>query len=123
MASLPPTSPTKKALRYFLERKEEEFKLLNERLAMCIGKVRTLEGSNSKLTEEKKTLQELNTELANEITLTKRMAETEVANLRNLFESKLTDAKWLLGEATREKEREQIESRKNAALANEFQKK
>lgn len=123
MASLPPTSPTKKALRYFLEKKEEEFKLLNGRLALCIGKVRTLEGSNGKLTEEKKTLQELNTKLTTEIAITKRKAETEVANLRNFYESKLADVNWMLEESTREKTREQIENRKNSALVDEYKKK
>lgn len=123
MMSLPPASPTKKALRYFLEKKEEEFKLLNERLALCIGQVRTLEGSNGKLTEEKKTLKELNTKLTAEIAITKRMAETEVAHLRNLYESKLADVNWMLEEATREKAREQIENRKNTALSDEYKNK
>ena len=123
MTSLPPTSPTKEALRYFLEKKEEEFKLLNERLKLCIDKLRTLEGSNSKLTAEKETLEESNTKLTTEITITKRKTETELQNLRSFFESKLADVNRLLEKATREKSHEQIQNRKNAALADEFKKK
>ncbi|XP_078370089.1 lamin-B1.S-like isoform X2 [Oculina patagonica] len=123
MTTLPPTSPTKGALRYFLEKKEEELKRLNERLASFLDKLRALEGSNSELIEEKKILVESNTKLTSEITISKRRAETELENLRSFFESKLAEVNRLLEEATRQKERLQIDNRKNAALADEFKKK
>lgn len=116
-------SSPKEVLRYFLQKKEEELKLLNERLKSCIDKLRTLEESNSELTGEKETLKELNTKLTTEITITKRKTETELQNLRSFFESKLADVNRLLEKATREKSHEQIQNTKNAALADEFKKK
>jgi len=40
-----------------------------------------------------------------------------------LFESELADARRLLDDTAKEKAREQIENRKNAALADEYKKK
>ena len=79
---LPPIiSPTKKALRYFLEKKEDELKQLNDRLDGYIKKVKTLEDSNSQLTDEKK-------KLTAEIAVWRTSKETEIKK----FESRLEDA-------------------------------
>ena len=123
MTSLPPTSPTKEALRYFLENKEEELKRLNERLALYISKLKTVEESNSKLIAEKKTLEESTTKLTTEITTTKKRAEADLENLRALYESKLVDVNRLLEEARRQKAREQSENRRNTELVDELKKK
>lgn len=88
---------------------KEELQHLNDRLAVYIDRVKSLEESNSKLTAE--------------ITLTKTRTQTEVDSVRNMFESELADARRLLDETAKEKAREQIENRKNAALADEFKKK
>jgi len=40
-----------------------------------------------------------------------------------MFESELADARRLLDDTAKEKAREQIENRKNAALADEYKKK
>ena len=90
---------------------------------MYITKLRSLEGSNSKLIAEKKTLEESNTKLTTEITITKKRTETDLENLRALYESKLADVNRLLEEATRQKAREQNENRRNEALADELKKK
>lgn len=118
MTSLPPIdlppiiSPTKKALRYFLEKKEDELKQLNERLDVYIKKVKTLEDSNSHLTDEKK-------KLIAEITVLKTSKEKEIKQ----FESRLEDVNRLYDEILRERARLHTENRKNAALADEYKKK
>lgn len=117
MTSLPPIiSPTKKALRSFLEKKEEELKRLNERLAFYIKKVKTLEASNSQLTADKKILEESNKKLTAKVTITKTRTETEI----QLLKSKLEDANRMFEEIVREKARLQNENRK---LADEYKKK
>lgn len=88
---------------------KEELQHLNDRLAVYIDRVKSLEEANSKLTAE--------------ITMTKTRTQTEVDNVRSLFESELADARRLLDETAKEKAREQIENRKNAASADEFKKK
>lgn len=118
MTSLPPIdlppiiSPTKKALRYFLEKKEDELKQLNERLDVYIKKVKTLEDSNSHLTDEKK-------KLIAEITVLKTSKEKEIKQ----FESRLEDVNRLYDEILRERAHLHTENRKNAALADEYKKK
>ena len=113
MPDLPPIiSPTKKALRDFFKRKDDELKQLNERLDIYIKKVKTLEDSNSQLTEEKK-------KLTAEITIWKTSKETEIKQ----FESRLEDTNRLYEEILRERARLQNENRKNAALADEYKKK
>ena len=88
---------------------KEELQHLNDRLAVYIDRVKSLEESNSKLTAE--------------ITMTKTRTQTEVDNVRSMFESELADARRLLDDTAKEKAREQIENRKNAALADEYKKK
>jgi len=118
MTSLPPTdlppviSPTKKTLRYFLEKKEVELKRLNERLDDYIKKVKTLEDSNSQLTVEKN-------KLTAEIDVWKTSKEKE----KKQFESRLEDANRLYDEILRERARLHTENRNNVALADEYKKK
>lgn len=88
---------------------KEELQHLNDRLAVYIDRVRSLEETNSKLSAE--------------INMTKTRTQTEVDSVRSLFESELADARRLLDETAKEKAREQIENRKNAALADEYKKK
>lgn len=88
---------------------KEELQHLNDRLAVYIDRMKFLEESNSKLTAE--------------INITKNRTQTEVDNVRSLFESELADARRLLDETAKDKAREQIENRKNAALADDFKKK
>ena len=112
MTSLPPIiSPTKKALRFFLEKKEEELKQLNERLDIYIQRVKTLEDSNGQLTDE-------NEKLKAEITVCKRSKETEITQ----YESRLEEANRLYEEVLRERARLHNENRKNASLADEYKK-
>lgn len=98
-------SPTKMSR----EQEKDELQHLNSRLAVYIDRVNALEESNSKLTAE--------------ITLTKSRTRTEVENVKNSFESELADARRLLDETAKEKAREQMENRKNASVADEFKKK
>ena len=91
------------------EQEKEELQHLNSRLAVYIDRVNALEETNNKLTAE--------------ITVTKSRTQTEVENVRNSFESELSDARKLLDETAKEKAREQMENRKNAALADELKKK
>lgn len=98
-------SPTKMTR----EQEKEELQHLNSRLAVYIDRVNSLEETNNKLTAE--------------ITVTKSRTQTEVENVRNSFESELSDARKLLDETAKEKAREQMENRKNAALADELKKK
>ena len=88
---------------------KEELQHLNDRLAVYIDRVRYLEEDNTKLTAE--------------ITMTKSRTKTEVETVKGMFESELADARRLLDETAREKAREQIENRKNAALADDYKKK
>lgn len=88
---------------------KEELQHLNDRLCVYIDRVKSLEESNSKLSAE--------------ITMTRTRTKTEVDNVRSLFESELADARRLLDDTAKEKAREQIENRKNAALADEYKKK
>lgn len=88
---------------------KEELQHLNDRLCVYIDRVKSLEESNSKLTAE--------------ITMTRTRTKTEVDNVRSMFESELADARGLLDHTAKEKAREQIENRKNAALADEYKKK
>lgn len=117
---LPPIiSPTKQALRYFLEKKEEELKRLNERLDFYIKKVKTLEETNSQLTAEKKTLEESNEKLTAEFTVWKTTKDTEIKQ----FKSRLEEANRLYDEMLKERARLHKENRKNATLADEYKKK
>lgn len=88
---------------------KEELQHLNDRLAVYIDRVKSLEESNSKLTAE--------------ITLTKSRAQTEMESVKKSFESELADTRRLLDETAKEKAREQMENRKNASLADEYMKK
>ena len=108
----PIISPTKKALRYFLEKKEDDLKQLNERLDVYIKRVKTLEDSNSQLTDENK-------KLTAEITVWKTSKETKIKQ----YESRLKDANRLYEEILSEIARLHNENRKNASLADEYKKK
>ncbi|CAH3169321.1 unnamed protein product [Porites lobata] len=88
---------------------KEELQHLNDRLAVYIDRVRSLEEANTKLTAE--------------ITMTKSRTKTEVETVKGMYESELADARRLLDETAKEKAREQIENRKNAALADDYKKK
>ena len=111
MTSLPPSdlppviSPTKQALRYFLEKKEEEFKHLNGRLDVYIKKVQTLEDSKSQLTAEKN-------KLTVEVNKLKTSKETEIEQ----FESRLEHENQLYDKIL-------LENEKNKALADEYEQK
>lgn len=119
MALPPIISPTKKALRDFLEKKEEELKRLNERLNFYIKKVKTLEETNSQLTAEKNILKESNKKLTAELTVWKTTKDTEIKQ----FESRLEEANRLYDEILKERARVHNENRKNATLADEYKKK
>lgn len=119
MALPPIISPTKKALRDFLEKKEEELKRLNERLDFYIKKVKTLEETNSQLTAEKNILKESNKKLTAEVTVWKTTKDTEIKQ----FESRLEEANRLYDEMLKERARVHNENRKNATLADEYKKK
>lgn len=82
---------------------------MNDRLAVYIDRVKSLEEMNTKLTAE--------------ITLIKSRTQTEVESVKSSFESELADARRLLDETAKEKAREQMENRKNAALAEDYKKK
>lgn len=88
---------------------KEELQHLNDRLAVYIDRVKSLEEMNTKLTAE--------------ITLIKSRTQTEVESVKSSFESELADARRLLDETAKEKAREQMENRKNAALAEDYKKK
>ncbi|XP_068692143.1 lamin-B3-like [Montipora foliosa] len=109
MTSLPPSdlppviSPTKQALRYFLEKKEEEFKHLNGRLDVYIKKVQTLEDSKSQLTAEKN-------KLTVEVNKLKTSKETEIKE----FELRIEYANQLYDKILQE-------NGKNKALADEYE--
>lgn len=82
---------------------------MNDRLAVYIDRVKFLEETNSKLTAE--------------ITMITSTKQSEVDTVRNSLEAELRDVRRLLDEIAKDKAREQIENKKNAALADEFKKK
>ncbi|XP_068729987.1 lamin-B3-like isoform X2 [Montipora capricornis] len=119
MTSLPPSdlppviSPTKQALRFFLEKKEEEFKHLNGRLDVYIKKVKTLEASNSQLTAEKN-------KLTVEINKLKTSKETEIIYKQS--EPMLEDENQLYNKILLEGASIHDEKSKNSALVDEYKK-
>ncbi|XP_055596956.1 lamin Dm0-like [Uranotaenia lowii] len=71
---------------------------LNDRLACYIERVRYLEQENAKLSLEMSAYQE--------------NAEREVANLKNIYEGELTDARKLLDETARDKAKAEIDAKR-----------
>ena len=126
MTSSPPTdlppviSPTKQALRFFLEKKEEEFKHLNGRLDVYIKKVKTLEASNSQLTAEKNKLTAEKNELKVEVNKLKTSKETEIIYKQS--EPMLEDENQLYDEILLEGASIHNEKSKNRALVDEYKK-
>ena len=99
------SSPTK------MTRIQEKAELqhLNDRLATYIEKVKSLEEQNTKLTTE--------------VTTTRITYEKEVESVKSMYEAELADARRLLDDTAKDKAREQIENRKNTAMADEYKKK
>ena len=99
------TSPK---LRKIFEEKEE-MQNLNDRLAVYIDRMRNLEDKNSSLVIE-----------------TARWREkegSEVAEVKSMFQSELSNARQLLDDIAKEKSKVELENSRNFALVTDLQKK
>ncbi|XP_048448163.1 lamin-B1-like [Rhincodon typus] len=90
-AASSPLSPT----RISRLQEKEELKNLNDRLAVYIEKVRSLESENSILQLQ--------------ITEREEVTSRELTSIRNLYENELADARQSLDETAKERARLQIE--------------
>ncbi|XP_065059591.1 lamin-B1-like [Rhopilema esculentum] len=104
-ASLPRApSPT---MRSRLEEKEE-LQNLNDRLAVYIDRMRSLEEKNSSLTEEFASLEE--------------KKQSEFVEVKSMYESELNNARQLLDEICKEKSKIELENARNLAQASDLKK-
>jgi len=88
-----------------MTRTQEKLELqhLNDRLATYIERMKELEEQNSKLKTE--------------MTISKETVEREVDGVKRMYESELAEARRLVDETAKDKAKEQIENSKNAGLA------
>lgn len=98
-------SPT---FRSRLEEKEE-LQNLNDRFAVYIDKMRSLEERNTVLTAE--------------ITSFKEKEKQQVSEVKGLYEEELTNARRLLDEIYKEKSRVEVENARNSSLVIDLQEK
>ncbi|KAK3733282.1 hypothetical protein QZH41_011128 [Actinostola sp. cb2023] len=91
-----------------MSRTQEKLELqhLNDRLATYI--------------ERMKVLEEQNTKLRSEVTVSKESVEREINGIKRMYESELAEARRLVDETAKDKAKEQIESGKNASLATDY---
>ncbi|EDO37225.1 predicted protein [Nematostella vectensis] len=104
MGSSPPGSA-----KFTRAQEKAELQHLNDRLATYIDRVKNLEQENSKLRSE--------------VTVSRKTVEREVDSMKSLYETELADARRLLDETAKEKAKQQIESSKNSNDAQEFKNK
>ena len=97
-------SPT---MRSRLEEKEE-LQNLNDRLAVYIDRMRSLEEKNSSLTEEFASLEE--------------KKQSEFVEVKSMYESELNNARQLLDEICKEKSKIELENARNLAQASDLKK-
>ena len=88
---------------------KETLQNLNDRFAVYIERMRTLEDRNSSLTAE--------------ITTWKEKEKNEVNEVRTMYESELSNARVLLDEISKEKSRVELENNRNVTLAADLLKK
>ena len=88
---------------------KETLQNLNDRFAVYIERMRTLEERNSSLTAE--------------ITTWKEKEKSEVTEVKNMYESELANARVLLDEISKEKSRVELENNRNVTLAADLLKK
>lgn len=86
-----------------------ELQHLNDRLAIYIERMKVLEEQNSKLQAE--------------MTISTESVEREVDGVKRMYESELAEARRLVDETAKEKAKEQIENSKNAGFATEYKQK
>lgn len=91
-----------------MTRTQEKMELqhLNDRLATYIERMKELEEQNSKLKTE--------------MTISKETVEREVDGVKRMYESELAEARRLVDETAKDKAKEQIENGKNSALAADY---
>ena len=91
-----------------ITRTQEKMELqhLNDRLATYIERMKELEQQNSKLKTE--------------MTISKETVEREVDGVKRMYESELAEARRLVDETAKDKAKEQIENGKNSALAADY---
>ncbi|CAK9297318.1 unnamed protein product [Gordionus sp. m RMFG-2023] len=85
---------------------KEELQHLNDRLAAYIDKVRHLEHENDRLLYQ--------------IHSSEETVKKEITNIKNIYETELSDARKLLDEVSKDKAKLQIEAGKYKSLADDF---